>query len=98
MSDAQSLRLLWPGARAYGIRLFYCVVWRWSMSDSRSLRPLSPDARAYGIRLFYCVVWQMRFAHLPHNTIKFLRGEAARVPANILRIRQTLGKELEGKR
>src|SRR5207245_1524035 len=33
-----------------------------------------------------------------HNTIKLLRGEAARVPANILRIRHTLGKELEGKR
>ncbi len=33
-----------------------------------------------GARLFYCIVWNMREAHVPHNTINILSGEAARAP------------------
>ena len=28
--------------------------------------------------LMECVVWKMGFAHFPHNTLHYLRGEAAR--------------------
>src|SRR6266568_8630407 len=65
-----------------------------SVSDSQSLHPLS---RGFAAQMMYYVVWNMREAHVPHNVIHLLRGEAARERVKTLRIRhaQRAGRVME---
>src|SRR6266566_3714725 len=50
-----------------------------------------------GTCLCYYIMWNMRFAHVPHNIINILSGEAARAPrresAKARRIRHVLCTE-----